>query len=314
MLRAVALALACSMLAACEPAPVTPIAQPIIGGTLDTGDPAVLALGRFEGTNHLNGCTAFVVSEHVAITAAHCVHDLKAGQSLKLFPGSDARAGVKSLAEWIDVTALTLPDNFNPSGAGSSFDIGLVATSTPLPAAPIALVDQLDQSIVGKTIRLVGYGKTDADDAASSGVKHQVTNTVTALYDDFLVANEPKGYCHGDSGGPELLDVGGQEIAVAIMDRRGLGADGGACETTAHAVRIDIWRKLLIDPFIAAHDGAMAQPDMLPGEGPVEDDAGCAFGGDASGTAGPSLLVAIALVAIATSRLQARRRRRRPRA
>jgi hypothetical protein len=66
--------LALTLLSACHtPIPVAPRVQPIVGGTRDLDDPAVVLIGGFTaGGRSTNVCTSFVVSPHVVVTAAHC--------------------------------------------------------------------------------------------------------------------------------------------------------------------------------------------------------------------------------------------------
>src|SRR6267142_4741929 len=54
--------------------PASEPAQPIIGGTNDTGDPSiVLLIAQPKGSQGAGLCTASLISPHVLLTAAHCV-------------------------------------------------------------------------------------------------------------------------------------------------------------------------------------------------------------------------------------------------
>src|SRR5882724_13669516 len=55
--------------------------SPIVGGVVDTGDPAVI---EFAG-----GCTGEVISPHVVLTAGHCCTPAPSQRDMVIFTGPD---------------------------------------------------------------------------------------------------------------------------------------------------------------------------------------------------------------------------------
>src|SRR3954452_7046019 len=69
---------------------VQPIESPIVAGTLDSGDPAMMEFLAIQGTS-LSKCTATLVSPHVLLTAAHCIFETQ-GARYRVFLGRDDTA------------------------------------------------------------------------------------------------------------------------------------------------------------------------------------------------------------------------------
>ena len=84
MLRALA---AAALTTACAAPEVSTTAQPIINGTPDDADPAVVAI--VDATGRLI-CSGTLIAPHVVLTAAHC--DVRA-RSHRVFFGSDVSKG-----------------------------------------------------------------------------------------------------------------------------------------------------------------------------------------------------------------------------
>src|SRR4051812_42477426 len=67
--------------------PLGSSAQPIIAGTVDTGDPAIVELVAINGQMAAK-CTATLVTPHVLLTAAHCIAETP-NYRYVVFPGND---------------------------------------------------------------------------------------------------------------------------------------------------------------------------------------------------------------------------------
>lgn len=245
-----AFALASGVLAglACQP-DQRGVESSITNGTT-ASDRAVVALaGRREACPQSGPgveCSGAVIGPRLVLTAAHCFADLFANDrgldDLEVFAGADARTGV---GEWGAVDAARLHPDYDVSTRTADLALVLVDgdLSDPLPLGGLPM----DGSAVGATVRLVGFGITEA--SVEPGVRRTGMATI-ASYDDTTVrlSPSPSLSCAGDSGGAVLLDDGAGERLIAII-RSG---DAG-CAQFSVATRVDAYRSF-IDPVLDATD------------------------------------------------------------
>lgn len=91
-----------------------------------------------------------------------------------------------------------------------------------------------DSSAKGLAIRLVGFGVTGGGDEAAPRKRWGATTIASFGDDDFRFLPTPSQTCNGDSGGPALAQVGGEEVVV------GLASSGdSSCASYGRHVRID---------------------------------------------------------------------------
>lgn len=182
----------------------------IRGGTVDEGHPAVVLI-----YNNVQGylCTGTVIDDLTVLTAAHCIED-GVTSHYDIAGGTDPFNG----ADWIrgadDV--IEHPD-YNPSQFGV-FDIGIILLSSAPPVDPIHYQRVPDSSIydVGTSVEAIGYGVT-SEAGNGSGVKRKVTLSIEQVQSDAYAYGGPtKNICSGDSGGPDIVIVDGQEVAIGV--------------------------------------------------------------------------------------------------
>lgn len=235
--RVAGMLLAASGLAACsgpagdlvdQPA-IAPLEQRILGGSIDNAHPEVMLLASRTGflctgtVIHVEAETAFL------LTAAHCVTEeaarggvvtIPANQFL-VVPGTDFAESTRAFS----VDAVSVEPNYDGSFAAS--DIAIVRFffgNAPAPTAIPPLSSADDALAENDQLLLVGYGQTEAD--AANTERRRVERSIEAL-DEELVAysqEDGKGACFGDSGGPGLVEVGGEE-RVAVVISGGVDSD-----------------------------------------------------------------------------------------
>jgi hypothetical protein len=199
---------------ACRPAdaPIELAEQPIVAGTPDTGDPAIMEVLASRG-NAGSRCTATLISPRLLLLADHCFVETP-GFTYQVFPGNNDGGNGSARGMLPIKTILQDPQYVTPRRGD---DFAIVVLETPMTARPVPLNRApLDQAI-GKTVRYVGYGLTTPNDPGSGGVKRQNTAPLATVSPILLsLAPNAHGACNGDSGGPLLLDDGGGESIIGV--------------------------------------------------------------------------------------------------
>jgi MYXO-CTERM domain-containing protein len=287
------------ILIGCGPEPMHLAVQqnPIINGTVDTGDPNVmLFIAENPTTKQAGLCTASVVSPHVLLTAAHCMDpaefatDMGTPTNLEYFvyPGN-----ALNLQQPVDPSTLLavqevhFDPQFNPDPnvfTTVGHDVGVVilmsaTTQTPIPLSHVAPA----QTLVGQSLHVIGYGVTSGTDTtgATAGTKRDVdigVSSVTSLFIEFQDGSH--GICEGDSGGPALQTVNGVQTIVGIT---AFGQQGCPTNKPSADTRVDLYTSF-IDGYIQQFDptSGAGSADMATGSG---GGSGSAGGGSAGGGA-----------------------------
>lgn len=243
-MRGVAVCMAsCGWLACAPPAATATETAAITQGSA-AQDPAVVAIIAPDGTQ---GCSGTLIASHTVLTAGHCVPALRRRELSVFFGDSLGGAGT-----FVAVSDTRVHPEHVP--ATLAHDLALFTLREPGPVGALSLDPRtLDASLVGQTLRIVGFGVT-APDAGDSGVKRSGTATVTGLDPvDVTATGGPSLPCRGDSGGPALLDDGSGERIVAVVSR----GDAGCVQSGAFA-RVDVARATFIAPYLAATAPATA--------------------------------------------------------
>jgi MYXO-CTERM domain-containing protein len=245
--------------------------QPIVNGTPDSGDPAVVLLF---GNGYI-WCSAALITPEVVLTAAHCVP-----------PNIEPQVASEysELEVYFGNNALTSPGETIPVADGWTHpgwninvyedDIALLAlerpaTTTPIPVNTTMLRDPED---VGRDMRVVGFGIT-YDGGSDNGVKRQTTANVDAIYPAFFTMSfTPGGTCSGDSGGPTLMMQGQNEVVAGVHSR-------SDCVSSSFDTRV-AWYLDEIEAFVGSLPPSCgADGECASGCPAVDPDCPCADDG-----------------------------------
>jgi V8-like Glu-specific endopeptidase len=243
---------------------------PIIGGSTDTADPAVVMLYANSGSI----CTATVISPTVLLTAAHCVSPQTVGSTtFQAYFGADANAGGGT---WAKVSATHYDSGFDVNDLNGGHDVAVAILASPTSVAPKPVNRSSSiTGMLGQSVRLVGYGLNNASAQAGAGTKRQVTTTLNQVTSQLLqIGNSQKETCNGDSGGPAFMNFGGVETLVGVTSFGQVGCTGGGWDT-----RIDVYASF-IDPFVKGASAPVCTPSC---SGKTCGDDGC---GGSCGTCG----------------------------
>lgn len=289
----------------------------VINGDLDNGDPAVVAL--MDGQYFF--CSGTVVSPHVVLTAAHCLEGGPPPDGI--FFGTDSNNPGSG-------TIIPVQSALGHPQYGQDHDIAVVELMSAAPVAPAKRnTTPLGPSMVGQDVRVVGYGlSVDDENSNEAGVKRTGTVRLDSFEADYMMVTPQGGQsgCFGDSGGPNFMTIGGQEVIAGVTsfgtENSCLAGLGGNTDVQKY----NDW----VDDFIASvgdsttgptcgsdgvcEAGCASDPDCTD-PGPGDDDAGgddtgddqggAGSGGCSAGGGGASALVALGLLGLC-----ARRRRR----
>ncbi len=141
-MRAAALPALALALAACSaPERVDEAASPILGGTPDSGDPAVVLLVSYPADlGAFDTCTASVIAPGVLLTAAHCLDPAThGGYTFGVFTGPDASVYMTAQAlapQLAAVTAVHMHPEYDPKPPFHA-DVGVVLLAKPLAVTPL---------------------------------------------------------------------------------------------------------------------------------------------------------------------------------
>lgn len=181
-------------------------------------------------------CTGVLVSSSIVLTAAHCVAPLAGA----LYPPTSIELdnGARVSTTWVEVH----PD-FERHDLGA--DLALVHLASPVDVAPLPLVEHVDASWVGRSLRWVGYGASEPGGLSGLGTKRFASAPVANIGDTKLTSAAVS--CNGDSGGA-VVDESTSTLVGIISS----GAAG--CSTYSRATRVDIyaaWIRARIDDDVA---------------------------------------------------------------
>ena len=210
--------------------------EAITNASVDIADTAVIAIF----VDGLLDCTGTMISQRVAITAAHCVVKYHA---MSAHFGVDARA--PDLV--IPITEAHAHPSFDPVTLDN--DIAILLLAFPAHGITPKLLATADEALrMDEQLRVVGFGRTGpVVGGPTAGTRRAGNATLSGVSTrQVTIAGTPSQPCSGDSGGPAITSDESGERIVAVTSK-----GDPDCVTGAVATRVSAYASFLA-PWLAS--------------------------------------------------------------
>lgn len=216
----------------------------IVGGqkvaNADVDSKKVVLLFAQDDEEKTSICTATPIAPNVLLTAAHCIskkHFVVFNSSISCESGFSAKQHIGAV-----YTAIKHQDwdENSKSEANTAKDVAIVILQSNIPSSyrVSKIADPAQVDFASGAIRFIGYGVVDYK-AGGSGILRKteipVSKAVADVTNNVVRIDQSNGHgvCSGDSGGPSLVKVNGQEQILGVNSVVGGSSKATLCREEA---------------------------------------------------------------------------------
>lgn len=239
------LAAAAGCTAGPAPGPVAGRVEWIVGGTVENGEPATVAVVNVRG----GLCSGSLIATRVVLTAKHCVQQAGADAPdppsyFRVRTGSNVW---RPSAEYTVSDVRTTPGRYTSGrgglgGALVGVDVAVLTLTRGITAfEPYDIRREPPNELSGDPAIVIGFGQTPSGDTGTKYKGETVVNGVTSS-----VIYTPASTCQGDSGGPIIDPETYQVFGVTSF------GSGGCGSGYAGFNRIDLFLDMIDEAIRAA--------------------------------------------------------------
>ena len=213
---------ACAAVGALAPAAASAQPQAVEAAIIEGAPSSHRAVAALLDASDAVYCSGTLIAPDAVLTAAHCVDE----ETPRLAHFAGAEGAPVLVRAW-----QSHPD-YDPRALSADLAIlwldEPVAHITPQPL----LETSMDETWVGRAVRVVGHGLTSSEELSSDGAQRERLTTIERVEPE-RVRHGPSS-CDGDSGGAVLDEADGTLVAVISSGPRGCAFYGRATRIDAH--------------------------------------------------------------------------------
>jgi secreted trypsin-like serine protease len=235
-------------LSSCQP--VSKTRDEIIGGEkVPFGDPDQQLVARLmiHKPNQVSVCTATLISDHVLLTAAHCVTGVEPDAIEAKFFTAEGCPVNKMRETTLAVERLVLHKDFDGSPQ-SLADLAVLYLKDAAPAEQVRVpLLRANDKPTSDRLLFMGFGITDEAQRDSLTLRriHKSFKDDLEFRDRALIVNQTQergGFCRGDSGAPIIAEVWGEPFILGVNSANVGLKPNTECHTLSLAMNVSPFR------------------------------------------------------------------------
>ena len=179
----------------------------IIGGEeCNVSDSPVVKLNLFDDESNPSYCSATMITNNYALSAAHC------------FPDFILNGYINYRNKKISIKRFILHPDAQIESETLKNDIALIEISESINVVP-SIINNSVLVKIGDEISIFGYGLSQVNNLGSIGTLREGKMKITSINDKYIQSKfdgSLQNVCYGDSGGPAFVNSNGNLLLVGV--------------------------------------------------------------------------------------------------